>query len=165
MKMLLGNLLALTSLKSLCFRGMINNVDTTARDRSRGMQVSQRTMKDKHMQTVLGIAVLWAAVSSPAFAVDLTNEDGVAHSVFVCDSTCKPPRIDHNYSRGSDWGGKVLTLGAGETRFNVCNGECVIVVEDGVLATIEDLGFSERFSGSDKVAISGKYRKLTERRK
>jgi hypothetical protein len=104
------------------------------------------------MRTLYIAALVLPGFCGSALAVDLKNSDSGAHSVFICDSTCKPP-TDHNYSREPGWGGKTLNISAGETLSSVCNGTCEIVVEDGTLTTIEDLGFSERFTGSEVATI------------
>lgn len=109
------------------------------------------------MRSALIASLVLIQMTAQVCAVELTNGDNEAHSIFICDSTCQPNN-DHNYSRGEggkDWGGQAMTIGGQETLSGLCSGPCAIVVEDGTLATLEDIGFSEQFSGADHAVIHG----------
>lgn len=104
------------------------------------------------MKLWLAVLIAGASLAGPAAAVDLRNSDAVAHRVLVCDEGC-------TFDAGTRGDG-VFTL-SGELEFDIapyatvtglCPTTCVILVEDEPV-TLEDMAFSDEFSGNDQVVI------------
>jgi hypothetical protein len=98
--------------------------------------------------------ILLMAIPGPALAVDLTNNDATSHAVVVCDSNCEP--VDNPDGTFRLAGELLFNIAPGQTVTGLCANPCVILTEEEGI-TMEDLAFSDEFSGSQRAVIRGGY--------